>query len=61
MKFQNFTYERVDFPAIEAEFDSLLEQFNKVASFGEQDEIMTQINHVRSKVESMSEIASIRN
>lgn len=60
MQFKEFKYERPNVKEIEVKFNELLEKFNLASSFEEQDSMMKDINHLRSEVESMSTIASIR-
>ncbi|MFD2614301.1 M3 family oligoendopeptidase [Paenibacillus gansuensis] len=60
MKFQDFVYERIDFPEVEEKFNGLLARFAAAPSFHVQDEIMKEINALRSEVESMAEIVQIR-
>lgn len=60
MKFTDFIYQRPDMKAVEVEFNNLLKEFSNAESLAEQDKAMEAINKLRSKYESMHEIAGIR-
>lgn len=60
MKFYEFLYERPDIRETEEKFNLLIEKFRNAECFEEQDRIMVEINKLRSKVESMGTIVSIR-
>lgn len=60
MKFSEFQYERPDMKSLEDSFSELLERFNGANSFEEQNEVMQEINFLRSQFESMYEVANIR-
>lgn len=60
MKFNDYQYTRPDITAIEADFNKLLNAFNKADSFKKQDSIMEEITKLRSDFDSMAQIASIR-
>jgi len=60
MKFPDFTYQRPDVVAFEAEFATCLKTFTEAASFALQDEAMAAINELRQRFDSMTQIASIR-
>lgn len=60
MKFNEFNYQRPNMEELETKFNQLLQEFSAAQSFELQDKVMEAINGVRSKYESMSEIAGIR-
>jgi M3 family oligoendopeptidase len=60
MKFGDFKYERPDVEVAQKEFEGLFEKFQAAKNFEEQDRAMEEINKLRNKFESMSQIASIR-
>lgn len=60
MKFSDYKYERPDLASIEKEFEGLLHRFNNAESFEEQNEIMEEINKIRSHLETMNVLVSIR-
>lgn len=60
MKFNEFNYQRPNMEELETKFNQLLQEFSATQSFEQQDKVMEAINGVRSKYESMSEIAGIR-
>ncbi|QNO16034.1 M3 family oligoendopeptidase [Alkalicella caledoniensis] len=60
MKFSEFTYQRPNIQDVEESFKGLLEQFNGASNFEEQDVIMEKINKLRSEVETMGQIVSVR-
>lgn len=60
MKFNEFNYQRPNMEELETKFNQLLQEFSTAQSFEQQDKVMEAINGVRSKYESMSEIAGIR-
>lgn len=60
MKFSDYSYVRPDMQQIETGFTSLLERFDNAATFAEQDQILLEINKLRSDFESMRHIAYIR-
>ncbi|UHA74556.1 M3 family oligoendopeptidase [Paenibacillus sp. 481] len=59
-KFSEFQYERPDLQIIEQRFKQLVEQFSSADSFAAQDQVMTQINKLRSEIGTQMTIASIR-
>lgn len=60
MKFTEFEYQRPDIGEVEKKFINLLERFKEAENFNVQDNVMEEINQLRSEVESMQSIASIR-
>lgn len=60
MKFNEFLYERPDIKETEEKFNLLIEKLHDAESFEGQDSIMIEINKLRSKVDSMGTIVSIR-
>lgn len=60
MKFKDYKYTRPDLKAIGEEFEKLLKHFNDAKSFEEQNEIMKEINDIRSNVETMGNLVYIR-
>lgn len=60
MKFSEFKYERPDLKEVESKFKGLIQSFNGATSFEEQDNAMESINKLRSEVESMGQIVSVR-
>lgn len=60
MKFQNFEYRRPDMKLITAQFDGLLEAFDKATDLATQDQIFKQINDIRTEFDSMWNICYVR-
>ena len=60
MKFSEFTYERPNLEDFKNEFEVLLKQFNDSKSLEEQNQLMADINSLRSKFDTMEQIAYIR-
>ena len=60
MKFQDYKYIRPDLIKIGEQFEILLDRFNAADSFEEQNEIMREINKIRSGVETMENLVYIR-
>lgn len=60
MKFKEYFYERPDIYETEKAFNLLIKKFEDASCFEEQDGAMVEINKLRSQVESMRAIASIR-
>ncbi len=60
MKFQDYKYTRPDLSKIEEEMKVLLEKFNSAESFEAQNEIMKEINKIRSNVSTMGNLVHIR-
>ncbi len=60
MKFSEFQYVRPDIKEVEVKFKGLLNEFLSANSLEEQDNAMGKINKLRSEVESMDQIASVR-
>lgn len=60
MKFSEYRYERPDLEVLSKEFNSLLKSFENAKSYEEQNEIMEEINKLRSYIETMATLVSIR-
>ncbi|HET7656891.1 MAG TPA: M3 family oligoendopeptidase [Bacillales bacterium] len=60
MKFTNFSYERPDIEQVKHDFDKLLNQFRQAENVEEQNDVIKNINELRSRFESMSEIVMVR-
>ena len=60
MKFQDYKYTRPDLVKIGEEMEVLLKKFNQAETFEEQNEIMEEINKIRSNVETMGNLVYIR-
>lgn len=60
MKFSQIPYQRFDMQEAQKQFQQLLGRFAEAPSFAEQDQVMAEINELRSDVESSREIAHIR-
>lgn len=60
MKFSEYKYERPDLASLGKEFDELLHRFANANSFDEQNEVMEEINRIRSYIETMGTLVSIR-
>ena len=60
MKFKDYEYIRPDLKVIGEEFEKLLKDFDDSKSFEEQNEIIKEINRIRSNVETMGNLAYIR-
>ena len=60
MKFKEMQYSRPNIKDFEEKFNVLLQEFHSAESFEMQDSIMSKINKMRSEVESMAQLVSIR-
>ena len=60
MKFNEYKYERPDMNIIEAQFNGLLQRFNKADSAGQQNEVMAEIIKLRNTFDTMETLVSIR-
>lgn len=60
MKFSEYKYERPDLVSLDKEFEVLLHKFTNAQSYQEQNEIMEEINKIRSHIETMGVLVSIR-
>ncbi|MCM3586237.1 M3 family oligoendopeptidase [Mesobacillus maritimus] len=60
MKFEEYTYERPNFPLFEQRFEEALNQFNKSSSAAKQDEAMKIINTLRNEMDTMFNLCYIR-
>lgn len=60
MRFQDFVYQRPNIQELERTFDGLFSKFEAAESFEVQDQVMEEINALRSEYESICEIAQIR-
>ncbi len=60
MKFNEFEYQRPNMATFKADFEGRIQQFDQSDSITLQNEIMEQINDLRSFFDSMNQIASIR-
>jgi M3 family oligoendopeptidase len=60
LKFRDYEYIRPDLNEISGEFEGLLKKFNEANSFEEQNQIMAEINKIRSNVETMGNLVYIR-
>lgn len=60
MKFNEFIYKRPNIKNTEKEFNELINKFNNASSFEIQNDVMQKINKLRSEVETMIELAQIR-
>ncbi|MDX5476282.1 MAG: M3 family oligoendopeptidase [Bacillaceae bacterium] len=60
MGFHDFPYTRPNISEVENNFNALLEKFEQATSAEEQNNLMQQINELRSEVESMRQIVQIR-
>lgn len=60
MKFRDYKYERPNLINIEKEFENLLHRFTNAESCKEQNEIMEEINKIRSHIETMEALVHIR-
>jgi M3 family oligoendopeptidase len=58
--FSEFTYKRPDLEALQAEFTEVLEALRGAPTFEAQSEAMENVNQLRNRFESMSQIAQIR-
>jgi len=61
MKFNDFPYNRPSITSLQADFNRDLDKFITATTFKVQDELMVEINILRSNFESMQEIVGIRN
>ncbi|MBM7662182.1 M3 family oligoendopeptidase [Bacillus mesophilus] len=60
MQFNDYQYNRPNLEEVEASFNQLIEKFQNAESFDIQDEVMTEINELRSEFDSMSTLVQIR-
>ncbi|SHD76711.1 hypothetical protein [Schnuerera ultunensis] len=60
LKFKDYEYKRPDLKAINQEFEELMVKFNNAETFDEQNEIMAEINRIRSNVDTMGNLVYIR-
>jgi len=61
MKFNDFPYNRPCITSLQVDFNGALDKFITATTFKAQDELMVEINILRSDFESMQEIVGIRN
>ena len=59
MKYSDFNYQRPNIEATSAEFENLLQQFDKASTANGQNEIMQQINTLRNNFDTMMNMAYI--
>lgn len=60
IKFKDYEYIRPDLNKVGEQFEELLSRFNNAKSFSEQNQIMGEINKIRSNVETMETLVQIR-
>ncbi|WP_053361994.1 M3 family oligoendopeptidase [Bacillus sp. FJAT-27251] len=60
MSFKSYTYERPDFDALSARFETALDKFKNSGSAAQQNLAMQEINTLRNEVDTMSNICYIR-
>ena len=60
IKFKGYKYIRPDLEKIGKEFESLLDKFNNAKRVEEQDQIIAEINKIRSTVDTMGNLVYIR-
>lgn len=60
MRFKEYEYSRPDYNEHKKEMETLLETFKVASSAKEQLDLIKKINHLRSKIETMGALASIR-
>lgn len=60
MKFSEFKYERPNYNSIKKEFLCCVEDINNSRNYKEQQKNIHKINLLRNKIETLSNIASIR-
>ncbi|MCZ8520405.1 MULTISPECIES: M3 family oligoendopeptidase [Paenibacillus] len=60
MKFEEYTYERPDLPALESRFAELLEDFRQSADAQEQERILRELNALRSRFDTAATLTEIR-
>lgn len=61
MKFSEMNYNRPDLGKVEKEFNELLVKFTNAATAKEQEEVLAQINLLKSEFQTFASIASVRN
>lgn len=61
LKFKDYKYERPCIDEVEKRFDILISDFNKAESFENQDKVFQDIKELRTEIESMMELVTIRN
>ncbi|HEY3250307.1 MAG TPA: M3 family oligoendopeptidase [Ignavibacteria bacterium] len=60
MKFSEIQYRRPDIAALQAKFNSLIDDFENANSFDEQDRIMSELNDLRMEYHTQENIAHIK-
>lgn len=60
MKFSEYRYERPDVKAFEQKFKEQLNAFTSASTYEEQDQAMTRINKLRSEMDTLGQLVSIR-
>lgn len=60
IKFKDYEYVRPDLDKIAEQFEGLLSRFENAETFDEQNQIMTEINKIRSNVDTMGNLVYIR-
>ncbi|AWP26721.1 M3 family oligoendopeptidase [Paenibacillus sp. Cedars] len=60
MKFSEYRYERPDVKAFEQKFKEQLNAFTSARTYEEQDQAMTRINKLRSEMDTLGQLVSIR-
>jgi M3 family oligoendopeptidase len=60
MKFEDYTYKRPDLEEVKAQFEKVLERFEKAGSVEEQSQAMHEINEIRNDLGTMFNLCSIR-
>jgi M3 family oligoendopeptidase len=60
VQFNDYQYTRPNLEEVEASFNQLLEEFQSAESFEVQNQVMLEINELRSEFESMRQIVQIR-
>ncbi|MCX6200028.1 MAG: M3 family oligoendopeptidase [Bacteroidetes bacterium] len=61
MKFSEMNYNRPDLDKVEKEFNELLVKFTNASTAKEQEEVLAQINLLKSEFQTFASIASVRN
>lgn len=60
MGFEQFTYSRPNFEAVEKSFEDAIKRFNQAASVDEQNDVMKEINDLRNDLGTMFNLVYIR-
>lgn len=60
MKFSEYKYERPDIESIKEQFGQLVQRFESAERLEDQEQVLSEINHLRGEVDSMAQIVTVR-